>query len=478
MPIQVKKLIYLNTQGLLNRTEDGAITNIGGTDRSSFTVGGKPVLLDYSGGGGPVIGNVFGHVHFQYSASTVWTIVHNKNSWHPVITTWNAMLLEVIPMQVQTVDENTVKIYFTSPLSGKSVLCFVDETSKTIDGTVFTLPDPNPPVPPNPVFVNTVNGLWGDVTFDQVNLIEGANIEITGTYPNLTITATGGSGGTTYTAGNLIDLTGDQISVLHVKAPGTNFFAGKNAGLVFTTGDNNAIFGDAAADELISGNRNTILGSQGGCMIGSGDDNVLLGFRAGKTKAIANGGSLSDVLVIDNEISNGTGIAGKLPFIEGSFDTNLLMLNAKTIVKNELSIRNIDGSNVQGNTLTFLFDDTGPGNVSVTWPATNGTAGQVLTNNGSGLLSWSTPAGGGGGGGSPNFTQTLVRGVDFTTETITVTHNLGKRFNIVQIYDDTGKVIVPDEIEATSINVTTLQLSLAFFGYSNDFTVVISPGAF
>jgi len=275
MPIQVKKLVYLNSNGLLNRVEDGAITNIGGTDRSSFTVGGRPVLLDYSGGGGPVIGNVIGHVHFQYAASTVWTITHNKNSWHPVLTVWNASLLEIIPMQVQTLNENVVKIFFTSPIAGKAVLCFVDESSTTLDGTVFTLPDPNPPTPPNPVFVNTVNGLWGDITLDQVNLTAGANVTITGTYPNLTIAATGG-----------------------------------------------------------------------------------------------------------------------------------------------------------------------------------------------------------GGGGSPNYTHTFVRGTDFTGSTITVTHNLGKRFNIVQIYDSNGKQVIPDEITATSINVTTLELSLAFFGYSTDFTVVISPGAF
>ena len=43
---EVKRLIYLNTDGLLNRTEDGAITNIGGTSNHTFTVGGRGLLFD------------------------------------------------------------------------------------------------------------------------------------------------------------------------------------------------------------------------------------------------------------------------------------------------------------------------------------------------------------------------------------------------------------------------------------------------
>lgn len=246
MPIQVKKIVYLNSNGLLNRMEDGGITNIGGTDRTAFTVGGRPVLLDYSGtGGGPVIGNVVGHVHFQYAMSTVWTIQHNKNSWHPVITTWNSQLLEIIPMQVHTVNENLIRIFFSNPISGKAVISFTDETSKTLDGTEIT--PPSPPQPPNPVFVNTINGMWGDVTLAA--------------------------------------------------------------------------------------------------------------------------------------------------------------------------------------------------------------------------------------GGSSNYSQTFVRGTDFTGPAITVTHGLGKRFNIVQVYDTvSGAMIIPDEIVATTTNVCTLSINNAQYGTLNSFTVVISPG--
>jgi hypothetical protein len=40
--------------------------------------------------------------------------------------------------------------------------------------------------------------------------------------------------------------------------------------------------------------------------------------------------------------------------------------------------------------LSGLTINTATGNVSVTWPATNGSSGQVLTNDGVGNLSWSS----------------------------------------------------------------------------------------
>lgn len=161
MPIQIKKLIYLNDKGLLNRTEDGAITNIGGTAQSSFTVNGIPVLLDDGSHGGGGTGNVLSHVHFQYAASAVWSIQHNRNSIHPVITVWNASLIQILPMQVQIVDANLVRVFFSSPMAGKATIAFDDESSVTIDGVEQVIPVP--PNPPNPVFVNTINGEYGDV---------------------------------------------------------------------------------------------------------------------------------------------------------------------------------------------------------------------------------------------------------------------------------------------------------------------------
>ena len=76
-----------------------------------------------------------------------------------------------------------------------------------------------------------------------------------------------------------------------------------------------------------------------------------------------------------------------------------------------------DGTNVQlGTQGIFKFADADSSNFvgfkapatvasNVTWtlPSSDGTAYQVLSTNGSGVLLWTTPSGGGGGGGSPNL---------------------------------------------------------------------------
>lgn len=51
--------------------------------------------------------------------------------------------------------------------------------------------------------------------------------------------------------------------------------------------------------------------------------------------------------------------------------------------------------------------------VAYAWPSVQGSANQVLTNDGSGNLSWATPAGG-GGGGAPTTAQYLVLAADAT----------------------------------------------------------------
>lgn len=56
IPNETRKLIALASTGILHRTEQGAITNIGGTDNNTFTVDGKALLFadGTSTTGGPV----------------------------------------------------------------------------------------------------------------------------------------------------------------------------------------------------------------------------------------------------------------------------------------------------------------------------------------------------------------------------------------------------------------------------------------
>lgn len=61
---------------------------------------------------------------------------------------------------------------------------------------------------------------------------------------------------------------------------------------------------------------------------------------------------------------------------------------------------------VVGNGVVLILADGNTGKVTLTgnlYPNTTGTAGQVLTTNGAGTLSWTTPSS--GGGGSSGLTQ-------------------------------------------------------------------------
>ena len=120
-------------------------------------------------------GNASGHVHYQYAMAPVWTITHNKATAHTLISVYDTSLSEVIPQTVHIVNLNTVRIYFPEPVSGKAVLTFTDESSVTTDGAEIN-PPPAPALP-NPVFVNTVNGLSGDVVLTALVGATGAKGE-------------------------------------------------------------------------------------------------------------------------------------------------------------------------------------------------------------------------------------------------------------------------------------------------------------
>lgn len=54
--------------------------------------------------------------------------------------------------------------------------------------------------------------------------------------------------------------------------------------------------------------------------------------------------------------------------------------------------------------------------------------------------------------------QSFVNG-DLSSGILTVTHNLGKQYPQVIVYDNNGKKITPDDITATSTSVTTIDLT-------------------
>ena len=117
-------------------------------------------------------GNASGHVHKQFTPSAVWTIQHNRNSVHPVVTVYNENLSVIIPDSIVVDSANVIRIYFETPETGKVVITFSDESSVTQDGQE-QLPPPAPPIV-TPTFVNSVNGMSGDVILSALVGPEGA----------------------------------------------------------------------------------------------------------------------------------------------------------------------------------------------------------------------------------------------------------------------------------------------------------------
>ncbi len=83
------------------------------------------------------------------------------------------------------------------------------------------------------------------------------------------------------------------------------------------------------------------------------------------------------------------------------------------------------------------------------------TDGQVLGKVGGVLTGVSI----GAGATFKKYTQTYAADTEWV-----VTHNQNSSVFIAQIFDDTGKVIIPDEIETTSANVITVTFNIATAG--------------
>lgn len=91
----------------------------------------------------------------------------------------------------------------------------------------------------------------------------------------------------------------------------------------------------------------------------------------------------------------------------GDFSANNISLNqvnANRVYATDLYLRNTNG-----NTVNFHLDSAGTETFSIVWPSNTGSAGKVLTNDGSGRLSWSSPSSGTLpiSGGGTNSTATL-----------------------------------------------------------------------
>jgi hypothetical protein len=140
------------------------------------------------------------------------------------------------------------------------------------------------------------------------------------------------------------------------------------------SGDNNTAVGSSALGSSASGSRNTGIGGNTMSAV-TGNDNASLGYFSGKLLTTGSQNTFigvnADVLAASNSaVTNSTAIG----------------YNAKVAADNSIQLGNSDVTNVKtSGTITAGV---------VTYPKTDGTSGQVLSTNGTGTLSWTTPTSG------------------------------------------------------------------------------------
>ena len=152
-----------------------------------------------------------------------------------------------------------------------------------------------------------------------------------------------------------------------------------------TTGENNIGIGSGANAWNQAGNNNTIIGCEAGYGTANHDKSgcVMIGYQAGYNDTNSN------KLYIENSNSD-------TPLIYGEFDNDILAVNGDLQLKDGTAVGNIalyEGSGDGTNKIT-LQAQAMAADYTLTLPAADGTADQVLTTDGAGTLSWATAAGG------------------------------------------------------------------------------------
>ncbi len=210
------------------------------------------------------------------------------------------------------------------------------------------------------------------------------------------------------TSGNDNTIIGAFASTA-ANANNNNTAIGKSA-LANNAAGNNTGIGYNALGSTTSGPNNSALGINAGATNTTGSGNTLLGAGAdvgavGLTNATAVGQSAivsqSNSLVLGNSANVGIGTSSPSQLLEVQ-NGNALLSNNNNIAA-ELRLAEPSGS---GSNFTSFKAQAQATDVAYTLPAADGTSGQVLSTNGSGLLSWATAAGGASGPAGGDLTGT------------------------------------------------------------------------
>lgn len=185
----------------------------------------------------------------------------------------------------------------------------------------------------------------------------------------------------------------------------SNTMVGHKSGATNSTGDNNTSLGAGSSLYLLSGNGNVAIGSGAMLSNSTGSDNVMIGHQSGRN-AIGS----ANVFIGHDSGYNETG-SNKLyiensnsatPLIYGEFDTDLIRINgsfevtstttsAGLYASNQTELRLYELTANGTNYIALKAAGTLAGDTTYTLPTADGSAGQTLTTDASGNMSWAYP---------------------------------------------------------------------------------------
>jgi trimeric autotransporter adhesin len=170
---------------------------------------------------------------------------------------------------------------------------------------------------------------------------------------------------------------------------GTTSAAGKL--YVYTTGADGIVLGEDQGN-LTSSGRLFFLGSNGNIAIMNENNN--LSFRSGAVVGSSSGTSRMYLNGASGNLKVGPGTANEKLEVDG---------NIKAMAEGEIRLADNNSSNF----VAFKAPATVASDVTWTLPATDGTNGQMLSTNGSGVLAWATAGGGADHLGNHTATQNI-----------------------------------------------------------------------
>jgi hypothetical protein len=123
---EIKRLVYLRTDGRLNRTQNGDITNIGGTSNGTFTVGGRGLLFD---DGSSTAG---GHGSTSNLQGAYNNLVDNSSDANVHLNPNQDLIFTSVDNHTFKVDANNGNITLTGLLNGINFQSVIDHLNYSL----------------------------------------------------------------------------------------------------------------------------------------------------------------------------------------------------------------------------------------------------------------------------------------------------------------------------------------------------------